>query len=301
MNLNLHQLYSEKMKTVRIVSADGEALATFNLPERFDEVRLAQMIDILKASEAIAHEASQPKPSYSAIINRMAQGVADFYGVDKQTIMNAVLSTAKTASQEAEPSHTIEALYIYAINIATNYTPNGALLKSEAFVWNSNTYMLPKSTIDAITAEAIPTSAITTAQAIEALEVSRILSEFDDNDPDGNYLYNYYLTLCALFLRKKDEALPLNASDLEAFISERKIEFKDIPAYVALELDFFLMAIYLPYAKEKTAIGSLSSLLFALALEIQKEFRQKSRRAMQPKPEQKKSSRKQGGALFTSN
>lgn len=95
-------------------------------------------------------------------------------------------------------------------------------------------------------------------------------------DPNGSQLYSMYLKMIAVLCRKKDEKLPFDDAEREAWINERADKFRRIDAQTALNVDFFLTNILKNFENDRDVIGFLTRQSFGLAAAMQKRNRKRT-------------------------
>ncbi len=279
------------MKKCTLFDNSGSALLSFSMPASLSDVPLNAYIDFIKTAEKLI--ATDTEVLSANPLRTMAQCVAYFYQIDEAALYAAaaIADNADTAPAAAA----IEALFAHAVNICSGFRPNTC--HPFTIEHNGDTYHI--STVLTAT-NANPTLNLTTAEAVEALELLRAVNQQLPNDADGSYIYSYYVTLCALLLRKDGETLPTSQLHFDAFVNERKRTFANINAQSALEVDFFLMSTSSTSNQTQSTIGHLTRCLFTLTLETALRAKRKPKPTYQPKSERAKPSNALDGGTYTS-
>lgn len=102
------------------------------------------------------------------------------------------------------------------------------------------------------------TAVLKAAEQITAAEIEK------KGDPNGSLLYSMYLKMLAVICRKKNEKLPFDDAEREAWINERASHFRGINAQLALDIDFFLTSILPASDSAHPVAGFLSRQSFAV-------------------------------------
>lgn len=79
-------------------------------------------------------------------------------------------------------------------------------------------------------------------------------------------MFTDYLEMMAILALKEGESLPVDRNERLLHIEKRVSLFQDIPANVALDVDFFLNSTLLALKETHSIIGSLSLPLFGIAV-----------------------------------
>lgn len=288
------------MTTIKLIHKSGATIATLPKYSNLYEVPLSNAIDFLVASRPLHASADGDNEGGETlnVARIIARSVCAFYSLDLKTIINAI-----GVEDEGEVI-AFQTLFVHIANLLSSFSGGVRSISDGRFALGGETFVI--NALAARTLTALPNlpHGLTVQEAIEAYEVARIAQlRQQDGDADGSALYTYYLNLCAVLLRKEGEELPLSEAELDDFIQSRTQFFHTLPlsAGVALDVDFFFGALMKPSEQTRAAVGSLSNLLFNLALATARVGKPKSRRTPTPSSAQKQPSSVSGGATFTPN
>lgn len=266
------------MKIAKILEPKGDkVIFTVKLPDHMGEVLLANYVNFLKAMEPL-----QEGDNY---IPNVVKAVSEFYGVDMETILKA-----RYAGREAEVIDAISPLYWYTHKLISEYKPDLRTGKDLMFRFRNQQFILKGVTASGQFDD------LSVLEAYEGLEAKRLLSEIEDSesgDPDGNYLYTKFLRIIATLCRKKGEPLELNDAKREKFLTDRINFFRNVPASVALDVDFFLSSFSDGSDLSPKIVGSLSRRSLSLVAETRFRKQKPTRKRSNTR---KRSLREQGTA-----
>lgn len=142
----------------------------------------------------------------------------------------------------ADGQNALLSLYIQLSSIIEGYTPK----ERSTFEWKSVQYVWPQKVVDSL-GNAWYGQELTTAEAIEALQVEHVYNAKDEN---GVYLmndrkYHVDVALLAVLTRKvlpdgTIEQVPLEYNARRRHLEKRIKDFADVPMSVCLDMAFFL-------------------------------------------------------------
>lgn len=281
------------MRTARLL-ADGREVAAIPLYESLYNVPLSRCIDFLKAREAFDNaEALKNGEVNEARV--MVKAVGAFFGLELEQMIGV------DAIDAGEVADGVESMYAWIVDLLGTFTGRMRTPEDCTFEYKGDRYTIPVLAIRAMTGlPSIPAN-LTAGEMIEAYEIKRLAqNRIGEGDPDGAYMYTYYLQLLAVLARKEGEKLPHSDSECADFIERRTVHFQEIDAGTALDVDFFLAMQMQPSDKTLTAVGCLSNRVFALVHATRKRGRRNMRRSTRPSGVAKKPLRVPVGARYTS-
>lgn len=281
------------MRTARLL-ADGREVAAIPLYGSLYDVPLSRCIDFLKAREPFDNaEALENGEVNEARV--MVKAVGAFFGLELDQMIGV------EAIEAGEVADGIESMYAWIVDLLGTFTGRMRTPEDCTFEYKGDKYTIPVLSIRAITGLPGVPANLTAGEMIEAYEVKRLAqNRIGEGDPDGTYLYTYYLQLLAVLARKEGEKLPHSDSECADFIERRTVHFQEIDAGTALDVDFFLAMQMQPSDKTLTAVGCLSNQVLDLVHATRKRGPLNTRRSMRPSGAAKKPLRGQGGGRYTS-
>lgn len=231
------------MVRIDLKKPNGTLISSIDMPESVNEVTLSQFIDYQPAFDAWQKWLEENKtrnfnsPKYrKEELQHLCACVSAFIGQDASGIpIGQVVDKMSLSSGET----TLNKLHAM-IHFAISQYHGGAFDKDYWFIYRGVKYRLPEIARDAITAQERITD-VSTAQAVEVLDRWRVYQDsFKGKSPDPNYTFTMILQLIATFAKSDGDKLPKNDSDIERWISERVVYFKDVDMQVGLDvLNFF--------------------------------------------------------------
>ena len=281
------------MRTARLL-ADGREVAAIPLYGSLYDVPLSRCIDFLKAREPFDNaEALENGEVNEARV--MVKAVGAFFGLELDQMIGV------EAIEAGEVADGIESMYAWIVDLLGTFTGRMRTPEDCTFEYKGDKYTIPVLSIRVITGLPGVPANLTAGEMIEAYEVKRLAqNRIGEGDPDGTYLYTYYLQLLAVLARKEGEKLPHSDSECADFIERRTVHFQEIDAGTALDVDFFLAMQMQPSDKTLTAVGCLSNQVLDLVHATRKRGPLNTRRSMRPSGAAKKPLRGQGGGRYTS-
>ena len=281
------------MRTARLL-ADGREVAAIPLYGSLYDVPLSRCIDFLKAREPFDNaEALENGEVNEARV--MVKAVGAFFGLELDQMIGV------EAIEAGEVADGIESMYAWIVDLLGTFTGRMRTPEDCTFEYKGDKYTIPVLSIRAITGLPGVPANLTAGEMIEAYEVKRLAqNRIGEGDPDGTYLYTYYLQLLAVLARKEGEKLPHSDSECADFIERRTVHFQEIDAGTALDVDFFLAMQMQPSDKTLTAVGCLSNQVLDLVHATRKRGPLNTRRSMRPSGAAKKPLRGQCGGRYTS-
>jgi hypothetical protein len=281
------------MKIARLLAGRRE-VAAMPLYESLYDVPLSRAIDFLKAREPFDNkEAMEAGEVNDGRV--MVKAVGAFFGIDLAGMIGV------DAVDAGKVADNIEALYFWIVGLLGTFTGRMRTPEDCTFEYKGDTYQIPTLSIRVMTGLPWIPESLETGEMIEAYEIKRLAqTKIGEGDPEGAYLYTYYVQLLAALARKEGEKLPHSDSECAAFIEGRMVHFQEIDAGTALDVDFFLAMRMPPYETTRTAVGCLSNRLFALVHATQSRGRRNTMRSTTRYGEAKRRLRVQGGGRSTS-
>lgn len=281
------------MKTVRLIS-EGREIAAIPLYESLYDVPLSLAIDFLKAREPFDNIEAVERGEVNAA-RVMVKAVGAFFGVELDQMVGVDVIDA------GEVADGIESLYAWIIDLLGTFTGRMRTPEDCTFEYKGEKYMLPVLSIRAMTGLPGVPANLQAGEMIEAYEIKRLAqNRIGEGDPEGAYLYTYYLQLLAVLARKEGEKLPHSDSECADFIERRTVHFQEIDAGTALDVDFFLAMLMQPSDKTRTSVGCLSNQVFTLVHATRKRGQRNTNRSTKRYGEAKKPLRVPGGGLSIS-
>lgn len=142
-------------------------------------------------------------------------------------------------------SASITQLYIHTLNLLNSYQPKVEPGHDLSFTHKGHNYIIPNLYIDAITGQQ-KFDEISTGEAVEALEVVRAWENNMPNDKDGGIYYTSMLKIIAVLARRieedgQPEPFPTSQAFVDRLITDRVIEFQDIPYTVGRDIEAFFL------------------------------------------------------------
>lgn len=280
------------MKTARLLAA-GREVAAIPLYSSLYDVPLSRCIDFLKAREQFDNADAVEKGQVNEA-RVMVNAVGAFFGLELEQMIGV------DAIDAGDVADGIESMYAWIIDLLGTFTGRMRTSQDCTFEYKGDTYTIPVLSIRAMTGLPGVPANLAAGEMIEAYEIKRLAqTRIGEGDPDGTYLYTYYLQLLAALARKEGEKLPYSDSECADFIERRTVHFQEIDAGTALDVDFFLAMQMQPSDKTRTAVGCLSNLVFALVHATRKRGRLNTRRSTKQSGAAKKPLRVRGGGHST--
>jgi hypothetical protein len=276
------------MKVARLLAGRRE-VAAIPLHESLYDVPLSRAIDFLKAREPFDNkEALEAGEVNEGRV--MVKAVGAFFGIDLAGMIGV------DAVDAGKVADNIEALYFWIVGLLGTFTGRMRTPDDCTFEYKGDVYHIPTLSIRVMTGlPGIPAS-LEAGEMIEAYEIKRLAqSKFGQGDPEGIYLYTYYLALLAALARKEGEKLPHSDSECAAFIEGRMVHFQEIDAGTALDVDFFLAMRMPPSEMTRNAVGCLSNQVLSLVHATQSRGRRNTTRSTTRYGVAKRRLRVQGG------
>lgn len=302
------------MNKILLKSKGGKTIAELPAYKSLYQVPLSRYIDFLKVREpldlAIAEignieKEEEKRGAFEAkamnIPRIFAQSIGAFFGLDLDMVLKSEFGNYEEL--EAESSGVVTArlstLNQWVINLLGTFSPKIRRAEDCTFEYKGEPYSIP--VIGVQTLASLPLLPdLETGEMIEAYEIKRLAqAKIQKDDPEGSYLFSYYLRLLAVLCRKESEQFPVFESDVERFINERSMHFREIDAGTALDVDFFLANLMKHSAQTGAAVGFLSNRVFALVAAHAKRNALKRKRSIEQRKGQKKSLRKSVGGKRT--
>lgn len=244
-----------------IKNEDG-IIAEVMIPSSFNDVTLNQYISFTKEAAKIGDD------GFNYIV-QMAKAVGEFTGIPLHDLL--IANVGDLYGEQMELDGSLRTLYGYILKMVSEYSPKLIDPDNAFFEFNGEKYTIP--TIIQSTLGGLPVlPSFSVLEAVEAFEVQRLSTATIDEsgDESGNILFSYYLRMLSIVSRKGDELIPISESERERFFNERAMHFREIPAGVAMDVDFFLSAILKPSEQTNHVIGFLTLQSFVHAVEITK-------------------------------
>lgn len=254
---------------INLNGPDGQPFASFEAPATIREVTLSQYIDFLVAIRDFRNEGVNE----AAV---MARAVAAFVGCDP-----VELAAAKFGGDYEQVAldnvESVSGLYAYLLHLIGTHKPTVTQDSVAKFEYKGEQYFLSGTALSSVSG--IQLNALSVIEAVEAFEVkNRINNAMSaDGDPKGELWFTEYLHILAILARKEGEQLPLDDAERISFISDRAAHFMDIPADIALDVDFFLLTGLLLSKITPRFIGSLTLPALQILQEVKKRPRQSAR------------------------
>lgn len=245
------------------IKGEHGIIAEVMIPSSFRDVSLSQYISFSKEAALIREDGHN-------YIVQMAKAVGEFTGVDLHELLSANIGDMYGDTEGLDGS--LRALYSYILKIVSEYKPQLMTPETAGFEYKGELFQIPvilQNTLGGL--PVLPN--ISVLEAIECFEVQRISTANIDEtgDENGSILFTYYLRMLAILCRKPGEMIPVSESERERFFNERSKYFKEIPAGVAMDVDFFLSNTLLQLGKTHHAIGSLLLQNFVHGVEIKRQ------------------------------
>lgn len=280
------------MKIARLLSA-GREVAAIPLYESLYDVPLSRAIDFLKAREPFDNAEAMEKGQVNEA-RVMVKAVGAFFGLELEQMIGV------DAIDAGDVADGIESLYAWIIDLLGTFTGRMRTPQDCTFEYKGDAYTIPVLSIRAMTGLPGVPANLQAGEMIEAYEIKRLAqTRIGEGDPDGTYLYTYYLQLLAALARKDGEQLPYSDSECADFIERRTVHFQEIDVGTALDVDFFLAMQMQPSDKTLTAVGCLSNQVFGLVHATRKRGLLNTRRSTRPSGAAKKPLRAAGGGRST--
>jgi hypothetical protein len=277
------------MRTARLL-ADGREVAAIPLYESLYDVPLSRCIDFLKAREPFDNADALKKGEVNEA-RVMIKAVGAFFGLELEQMIGV------DAIDAGEVADGIESMYAWIIGLLGTFTGRMRTPQDCTFEYKGDVYTIPILSIRAMTGLPGVPADLQAGEMIEAYEIKRLAqNRIGEGDPDGTYLYTYYLQLLAVLARKEGDRLPHSDSECADFIERRTVHFQEIDAGTALDVDFFLAMQMQPSDKTRTAVGCLSNQVLDLVHATRKRGRRNMKRSTRLSGAAKKPLRVQGGA-----
>jgi hypothetical protein len=247
----------------RLRNDTGAIIAEFNLPEQVSELKLSQYVDFVTATKRLVGEKPDDEIENPVVV--MADAVHAVSGVDLNTIMQSQVGNLYLESEEME--ETLRSCYGWIAKVLTAYKPKARTKDDFAFKHNGQIFNIPYIAKSPLYQRAILPN-ISTGQAISAYELLRLSERVKSQkgDPKGNRMFTDYLEMLAILALKEGETLPVDRNERLYHIEKMVAFFQDIPADVALDVDFFLNSTLLALKETHSIIGSLSLPLFGIGV-----------------------------------
>jgi hypothetical protein len=245
------------------INKDGKWIA-FDFPEYPHEVSLSAFIDYEKAMSALNEWRKENENENFASfkyrageLKHVVACIAAFVGRDvSKSPMNKFRFSAKDGiSDEVETN--IFAVFNLAAVCMSKYKES-EYIGDYWFSYKGERYYLPFSYVNEMT-KAVRYEDVTAAQSIEALEAWRLFEIVQSSDADGGYWFKTILNIIACMARKKDDPeFPSSESEIQRYLSERILHFKDIDMQSGLDVYNFFFGTLHPFAPTPITLFSSS-------------------------------------------
>lgn len=239
-------------------------ICELKLPETVSEMRLNNFVDYVVASKKLS-EPDPEKMENPVIV--MAEALSGVTGVDLDKVLKAKIGNiyADTVGLDT----TLRGCYGWVANTVAKFEPQLRTNANFSFTHKKQTFEIPTVVQSPLYHKQILPD-ISAGQAISAFEMMRLSDRAQKakGDPNGSRMYTDFLELLAIVALKPGETLPAKTSDRALFIEQRVALFKDIPADIALDADFFLSSMFRYLKETHCVVGSLSQCLLEVAVEI---------------------------------
>lgn len=233
-----------------IKNEENGIIAQVMIPASFSEVQLDKYISFSIEADKIGEDGYNP-------IIQMAKAIGEFTGIDLDKILVANVGDLYSETDDLDGS--LRTLYGYILNLCGQYAPQLMTPETAGFEYKGERFTIPVIAQNVLGGLPIlPT--VSVLEAIEAFEIQRLTANMIDEtgDENGSFRFTYYLRLLSIICRKEGEELPISESEREKFFTERSLFFREIPAEIALNVDFFLSSILPRSAMTNHAIGFLT-------------------------------------------
>ena len=281
------------MRTARLLAA-GREVAAIPLYKSLYDVPLSRCIDFLKAREPFDNKAAMERGEVNEA-RVMAKAVGAFFGLELEQMIGV------DAIYAGDVADGIESLYSWIVGLLGTFAGRMRTPEDCTFEYKGDRYTIPVLSIRAMTGLPCVPANLQVGEMIEAYEIKRLAeARTSEGDPDGTYLYTYYLQLLAVLARKDGEQLPYSDSECADFIERRTVHFQEIDAGTALDVDFFLAMLMQPSEVTRTAVGCLINRVLDLVHATQSRGRRNTTRSTTRYGVAKRRLRVQGGGHSTS-
>lgn len=252
------------MIKARLKTEKGGFICELNLPEGVDEMKLNHFVDFVVASRKLQVE--DPEKMENPVIV-MAEALSGLTGVDLDKIFKAKIGNIYADTQGLDT--TLRGCYGWVANSVAKFEPQLRTNKNFSFTHKKQTFEIPTIVQSPIYHRKILPE-ISAGQAITAFEMMRLSdrAQKKKGDPEGSRMYTDFLEMLAIVALKPGEVLPAKTNERAMFIESRVALFRDIPADIALDADFFLSSTLRQLKQTHYVVGFLSQSLFEVAVEI---------------------------------
>lgn len=246
------------MIKLQLSTTDGKDLGVLDFPEHPREVSIQQYIDFQKVYEkydAFAKEYVEKDAPTRAdeikIIKMRLDCVSAFCGRDLSKLPMGGFSDP--AFIKSRPTILILFSAIWQI-MALYVAPEN--YNDYRFEYKGKQWVIPTSYRDAITNQE-RFSQVETARAIESLDAWRLYESVAKEDTTGGYYFKTLLNIISCFAKTDDETFPDADDDIQRFISERVVYFKEVSMQIALDVHNFFFGTSNPYTEMQDLLISL--------------------------------------------
>jgi len=251
---------------------DGTIVASFDFPTQAKEVTYSDYVAFETAYEAkeewlkendgksflepefmasyirhVAHivEAFTKQKVLEAALGDYMQHVSQFYGDDTAAILKELHAV----------ENTVFTLYANIWKTIATYKKHVHTGEAYRFLYKGKQYSLKASYRDAITG-VMRFESVSVAQGVESLEAWDIYLKAMGNDPKKRFLFTTIITLIACLALEEGQQFPDKEKEIQKWVSERTVYFKDIDMETALNVRDFFLLITNPYGKTQNISGS---------------------------------------------
>lgn len=250
------------MTTINLKTTTGKSLGQIDFPENPSEVTLSQYVDFQAAFETLENwrkeNDGQDFNSFSyrrGELQKMIACVAAFIGKDVSALPVGKFLGRRDLDFETSEV-TINSLFNAIQVVMSRYRP-GPIDGDYWFHYRDKKYKLPGVYRDAITNQE-KFESVATAQVVEALTKWEIYQRnFKAGAVDTGFTFSIILLIIATFAQADGDQFPDTDPEIDRYISDRVVYFKDVDMQVGLDvLAFFFVG---TQVSKQTQVSNFSS------------------------------------------
>lgn len=246
------------LRVIVEIKSGNKKITEIDFPLYPHEVSLSHFVDYQVAfddlmkwrEETDSQNFNNPKRRAQEL-QKMAACVSAFIGQDVSGVSVGSVLTSGMSIENKEV--TMTGLFNAIAMTLSRYKKND-LDSDYWFDYKGVRYKLPSMYRDAITRQE-RFAGVSTGQAVEVLDKWGIYQDnLEKGVIDPNYTFSVILLIIATFAQADGDVFPDNDTDIEKFISDRVIHFKDVDMQVALDVFNFFSLVQSPRNKSSVPI-----------------------------------------------
>lgn len=217
------------MIAISVKEPTGKELGTLQIPERVEEIKLSQAVDM----EVYTMKNAADNLTLAGNIQYMF-GLLKPFDQDGKLLENLDLGALKTKEALEETEASLMWVYAKVVNTLNSFKPELKEVEYKGYRWNSH---VRDGIVNRIV---IPNLKVW--QAVEVLEANRLYMVNKDHDNSENFRYTYLLKMAAVLAVNGDK-LPESEAECMQIMTSRMIELQEMSMDVAYNIENFFLSI----------------------------------------------------------